>query len=399
MRSGRRRLDRNVIALGGAAFLQDASSEMIFPFLPAFLTTVLGAPPLFLGVIEGAADSLSSLLRPVFGSLSDRSGRRKPFVVAGYAIANATRPVLAIVAAPWQVLAVRLCDRLGKAIRTAPRDALLADSSDADDRGRAFGFHRAMDHAGAVVGPLIASLVFVAVGRSYRWLFLLASIPGVLTVLFAAFRVREIVPAARTEAPVGVTADGETSTVSSLFENRSFLILLVAILLFTLGNSSDAFLLLRLGESGVDVAWLPALWAALHVVKTVSVYPCGILSDRFGRRPMLLVGWAFYALVYAGFAILSEPAAIAALFVGYGLFYGLTEGAERALIADLVEPGRRGAAFGIYNGALGIAALPASLLTGAIWQLAGSGPAFLCGAGFAAIAALVLFRVGSSAKR
>ncbi|MGH7857960.1 MAG: MFS transporter, partial [Candidatus Binatia bacterium] len=171
-------LDPNVRALGAASFLHDLSSEMIFPFLPAFLTSVLGAAPVLLGMIEGAADSASSLLRPIFGGLSDRFRRRKPFVVLGYGIANATRPFLAIATGPWQVLAIRLCDRLGKGIRTAPRDALLADSSSPGGRGRAFGFHRAMDHAGAVVGPLLAAAAFLAVDRSYRWLFLIASVPG-----------------------------------------------------------------------------------------------------------------------------------------------------------------------------------------------------------------------------
>jgi MFS family permease len=274
-------------------------------------------------------------------------------------------------------------------MRTAPRDALLAEVSSPALRGRAFGFHRAMDHMGAVLGPLIASALFIALGRSYRLLFALASIPGLLTIVFTTLRVREpgaadsAVAARERETPPPSSADAAP-------RSGAFAGLIVAVFLFALGNSSDAFLLLRLEQAGVDVAYLPFLWSALHLVKVLSVYPCGILSDRVGRRPMILAGWLYYALVYVGFARIGSPLWLAATFVAYGLFYGLTEGAERALVGDLAGPERRGTAFGIYNAATGIGALPASVLMGGIWQTYGPHAGFLLGAALAGLAAVVL---------
>ena len=382
----RPRLDRNVVALGIASLLNDASSEMIFPLLPAFLTTVVGAGPAFLGMIEGVADSVSSLLRMPAGWLADRMPR-KPLVVGGYALASFARPLIALATAPWHVLAVRVTDRLGKGLRTAPRDALLADSTPAADRGRAFGFHRSMDHVGAVVGPLLASLVFALLGRSYRRLFALASIPGLIAVLFTASRIVEVPRAARVGPP---PPDPVSLSHAAVRLDRRFFVLVAAIVLFGLGNSTDAFLLLGLQQAGVDVAALPLLWAALHVVKVASAYPLGALSDRVGRLPLILTGWVYYALVYSAFAAARSPAALVPIFIAYGLFFGLTEGAERALVGDVVPGAQRGAAFGMYNAAVGVTALPASVLTGAIWQFYGRAAAFGFGAGMALLASLVM---------
>jgi MFS family permease len=379
-----RRLDRNVVTLGVVSLLNDASSEMIFPLLPAFLTTVIGAGPAVLGAIEGTADSLSSLLRLPAGWLSDRM-RRKPLVVGGYALANLARPLVAAATAPWHVLAIRLLDRVGKGLRAAPRDALLADSVPPGDRGRAFGFHRSMDHVGAVVGPLLASLTFAALGRSYRLLFLLASLPGFAAVLWAG-RVVETPRGRRTDPAVSVPASPEMRARL----DPLFVVLIVAMLLFGLGNSSDAFLLLGLAQTGMDPVALPVLWAAFHVVKVASAYPLGRLSDSVGRMPILLTGWAYYAIAYAAFAVTDGPAALAAIFVAYGLFYGLTEGVERALVSDLVAPPQRGVAFGLYNAAVGVTALPASLITGLVWEAHGRAAALGFGAGMAMLGALVL---------
>lgn len=380
----RSRLDRNVVTLGIASLLNDASSEMIFPLLPAFLTTVVGAGPAFLGMLEGLADTVSSLLRMPAGWLADRLPR-KPLVIGGYAIANLARPFIALATAPWHVLAVRVTDRVGKGLRSAPRDALLADSTPAADRGRAFGFHRSMDHVGAVVGPLLASAVFAQLGRSYRRLFALASVPGLVAVLFTAGRIVEVPRASHdSKAPSAAPA-----AQSARLDPR-FSVLVAAIVLFGIGNSTDAFLLLGLQQAGVDVAALPFLWSALHVVKVASAYPLGALSDRLGRLPVIVAGWIYYALVYSAFAIADRPAVLATIFVAYGLFFGLTEGAERALVSDVVPGARRGVAFGVYNAAVGATALPASLLTGAIWQLYGKAPAFAFGAGMAVVASIVL---------
>jgi MFS family permease len=375
------RLPKNVVTLGVASLLNDVSSEMIFPLLPVFLTAVLGAGPLYLGFVEGAADSMSALLRLPFGWLADRVSR-KPLVVAGYAIANVVRPAIAVAAAPWHVLAVRLLDRAGKGIRTAPRDALLADSAAPGERGRAFGFHMSMDHVGAVLGPLLASALFLALGRNYRWLFLAASLPGLVTVVFVAARVDET---RQRRAPADSTVVYDVSGLGARFWG-----LLAAVFLFGLGASTDAFLLLELEKSGTDVALLPFLWAALHVVKVASVYPFGRLSDRVGRVPLIVVGWAYYAAIYAGFAVVDDPRGLALVFLAYGLFFGLTEGAERALVSDLVPAEKRGAAFGFYNAALGVTALPASALLGGIWEAWGKIAAFGFGAAMAAAASAVL---------
>jgi MFS family permease len=375
------RLPKNVVTLGVASLLNDISSEMIFPLLPVFLTTVLGAGPLYLGFVEGAADSISALLRLPFGWLADRAPR-KPLVVGGYAVANVVRPAIALATAPWHVLAIRLLDRGGKGMRTAPRDALLVDSAAAGERGRAFGFHMSMDHVGAVIGPLLATMLFVALGRSYRGLFFAASLPGLATVIYVAARVEET----RVRTTAAVTP--MLHDVSGL--GARFWGLVAAVFLFGLGASTDAFLLLQLEKASIDVALLPFLWAALHVVKVASVYPFGRLSDRVGRVPLIVVGWAYYAAIYAAFALVNDPRLLALVFLAYGFFFGLTEGAERALVGDLVPAEKRGAAFGFYNAALGVTALPASALLGAIWEAWGKGAAFGFGASMAAVATMVL---------
>jgi MFS family permease len=270
-------------------------------------------------------------------------------------------------------------------VRTSPRDALIADSVDPGLRGRAFGFHRAMDHAGALVGPLLAAALLATWVSDLRIVFALAAIPGVLAVLLIAMKVRE---SAAVEAAAALPAGGAFLHIVPRGPLRRYLLIL---LIFTLGNSTDAFLLLRAGDLGVSAAHIPLLWAFFHVVKMASVYPFGALSDRLGRRGMILAGWGVYALAYLGFARAQSEWQIWALFAFYGLYYGLTEGTEKALLADFADPAERGAAFGWYNFAIGIGALPASLLFGAIWQQFGPQAAFGFGAGLAALAAVLLW--------
>ena len=381
----RPRLGRNVIALAAVSFLTDVSSEMIYPLLPVFLTTVLGANASFIGAIEGAAESTAALLKLASGWWSDRVRKRKPLVVIGYAIASIARPLVAVAQTASQVLLIRVSDRVGKGIRNAPRDALIAESVDPSIRGRAFGFHRAADHAGGVLGPLIAFAVLTWHLASLRTVFWLAAIPGLLSLLVVVVFVREI---PRTSvAPSGAAPDLREPLGGTFWR------VLLVIFLFTLGNSTDAFLLLRANQLGVPVALAPILWAALHVVKSASSTPGGALSDRVGRRPTLIAGWLLYAAVYFGFSRAGAAWQAWALFGVYGIFFGLTEGAERALIADLVGPDRRGAAFGWYNLAIGLGALPASLLFGAVWDRAGAPAAFVMGATFALVAAVGLVMV------
>jgi MFS family permease len=373
------KLGRNVMALSAVSFLTDVSSEMIYPLLPVFLTSVLGANASFIGAIEGAAETTAALLKLASGWWSDRVRKRKPLVVLGYGIATFMRPLVAVAQSAAQVLLIRVADRVGKGIRNAPRDALIAESVHPSIRGKAFGFHRAADHAGGVLGPLIAFAVLTYQWAPIRTVFWLAAIPGVLSFIVLVVFVREIErPAA---APAGTGPD------LSLPLGSRFWRVLGVIFVFTLGNSTDAFLLLRANQLGVAVALAPILWAALHVVKSLSSTPGGALSDRIGRRPTLIMGWALYAAVYLGFARATEAWQAWALFGVYGVFFGLTEGAERALMADLVIPERRGTAFGWYNLAIGLGALPASLLFGWVWDRAGAPVAFTMGASLALAAA------------
>jgi len=373
-------LGRNVFALSAVSFFTDVSSEMIYPLIPVFLTTVLGASASAVGMVEGAAESTAALLKLVSGWISDRVPRRKPLVVAGYALASVVRPLIGLAQSVAQVAAIRVSDRIGKGIRTAPRDALIADSVDPSVRGRAFGFHRAADHAGAVVGPLIAFAVLRWEGVPLRHVFYFAAIPAFVAMVVLVVYVRE------TPRPVHAA---EALHLERRLGAR-FWAFLVVVLLFTLGNSTDAFLLLRAAQLGVPVALAPLLWAMLHVVKSLSSTPGGALSDRIGRKPLIVAGWFVYAAVYLMFGRATAAWQAWALFAVYGIYFGLTEGVEKALVADLVPAARRGAAFGWYNLALGLGALPASIIFGLIWDRAGAPVAFTFGAAMAALASVAI---------
>jgi len=385
---------RNVLALAAVSFLTDASSEIIAPLLPLFLVGTLGVTVSMVGVIEGGAETVASLLKLASGWWSDRVSRRKPLIVAGYAIASLVRPLVAVAQSGSQVLAIRLVDRVGKGIRGAPRDALLAASTPLEFRGRAFGFHRAADHAGAVVGPLVALACLQWLGMPVRHVFWVAAIPGALAVLVAIGFVREqrapsaVAPVA---APVVAAPPAQAAEVAPLAAlPRSFWLTMVPILVFTLGNSTDAFLLLRASQLGVPTALIPLLWVVLHLVKSVSSTPAGALSDRVGRRPLIVAGWLLYAAVYGGFSLATDPWHAWALFGVYGVVFGLSEGTEKALVADLLPARRRGTAFGWYQATVGVAALPASIVFGAVWDRHGSPAAFAMGAALAVAAALIM---------
>jgi len=385
-----RRLPRNVYAIGLVSLLNDASSEIIYPLLPVFLSAVLGAPASAIGVIEGAAESISSLLKLFAGNLSDRIGKRKALVVGGYAVANTVRPLLAFASNWYQVLAIRLVDRVGKGIRTAPRDAMIADTVETEQRGLAFGFHRAMDHCGAVIGPLLGYvLVFwfaadrnAPTAHDFTRIFLWASVPALAAVLVSIFFLKEIPrPEQQAAASPVLTWRG--------FDGN-FKLFLFVLALFTLSNSSDAFLLLRAQTAGVSVVMIPLLWAALHASKVLSSLWGGDLSDRMGRRSLIVSGWLLYAGVYAGFAFVSNQASVWILFLVYGIYFGMTEGVEKALVADLVGREQLGTAYGLYNLAFSITVLPASILMGAVWDWKGPRTAFLLSAAMGASAAVLL---------
>lgn len=404
-----KKLPRNVVTIGLVSLLNDASSEIIYPLLPIFLSLTLGASPGIVGIIEGAAESVSSLLKLFAGYFSDRRGKRKGFVVLGYALAGFARPLLAFATSWYQVLAIRLTDRVGKGIRGAPRDAMIADSAGVGERGLAYGFHRAMDNVGAVIGPLIGYLLVLLFAENrksptasdFTQIFLFASIPAVAAVLVAAFFVRETSRKTEvTQLEVGeLKASAPGPRLSLAGFDRNFKVFLAIIALFTLSNSSDAFLLLRAQSAGVATEVIPILWAVLHVSKVLSSLIGGDLSDRLGRKRLIVSGWILYAAVYAGFAFATQQVSIWILFLIYGIYFGLAEGAEKALVADLVKSEQRGTAFGLYNLAFGITVFPASLLMGTIWSLWGAAPAFLTSAIMGTIAALLMLVLVKSPDR
>lgn len=383
---------RNVWALSAVSFLTDASSEIIAPLLPMFLTATLGASARTVGLIEGGAEAVASVLKVASGRWSDRARRRKPLVVWGYALSSLARPLVALAQSSSHVLLIRFVDRVGKGVRGPPRDALLAASTPTEFRGRAFGFHRAADHAGAVVGPLIAMVCLSWLALPVRQVFWVAAVPGALAVAVAVIFVRESQLVERAAPPVALpenTRDAPSSVVAAPLP-ASFLRLMLAIAVFTLGNSTDAFLILRANQLGVPIALIPLLWVALHVVKSASSTPGGALSDRVGRAPLIIGGWLLYALVYAGFAMANAPWHAWALFATYGVVFGLSEGTEKALVADLVPAAARGRAFGWYQATIGLTALPASVVFGIVWDRYGASAAFSMGAALALLASLLL---------
>jgi MFS family permease len=404
-RSGlRRRLPATVVALGVVSLLTDLSSEMIYPLLPLFLTGVLGATAVSIGVIEGAAESAAALLKIVSGRLSDRT-RRKPWLLAGYGLAGLARPLIGLATGWVAVLGLRVTDRVGKGLRGAPRDALIGDVTPPAQRGAAFGLHRAFDNTGALLGPLVAAALLSGLGWSLRHVFLAAAVPAaaVIVVLLAAVREPER-PAATTEEERPEAAARQRSAPLLDFSawralGTPYRRLVVALLLFTLGNSTDAFLLLRLSDAGIGASQVALLWALHSGMKAATALVAGRASDRLGRRPLMLTGFAVYALVYVAFAVAGgSRALLVAAFVVYGLSIGLTEPVEKAWVVDLVPATLRGSGLGLWQGAVGLAALPASLLFGALWTVAGAPVAFLTGAGLATVAALLLLRVPAAAK-
>jgi len=391
------RLPRNVWALSITSFLTDISSEMLFNLLPLFLANVLGVGMAVVGLIEGVAETTASLLKVYSGALSDRLGKRKTLTVLGYGLSTLAKPFLYFANTWGWVLGVRFSDRVGKGIRAAPRDALLAGSIPPDRRGLAFGLHRAADTAGAFTGLGIAALIIwtTQAGSSqltrqtFQIVVLASIIPAALGVLVLALGAREIA------SPTGETA-APRLTLSGL--DRRFRAFLVVMVLFTLGNSADAFIILRAQERGLSVLQVLGMLLTFNAVYTLLSIPAGSLSDRVGRRRVLLAGWLLYGLVYLGFAAARSGAQIWLLYGVYGVYYAFTEGTARALVADLVPQAQRGTAYGLFHAGVGLAALPASLVAGVLWQglggWAGFGPAapFFFGAALALLAGGLLWR-------
>jgi len=376
-------LKPQVRLLAFVSLLNDSASEMIYPLLPVFLTTVLGATPVTVGVIEGAADGLASILKYFAGSISDKLPRRKPLVVIGYGLAAASRALIAVAGRWPAVLTARLIDRTGKGIRSAPRDAIIADVTPPEDRGRAFGFQRALDHTGAVAGPLLALLFLNVIHIPMRTLFMIAVIPGAIGVVMLMLFLREEPHLRRA---------GDVITPSAPLPTN-FYLAITAVALFSLANSSDAFLILQAHAAGVSTAMLPALWAAHHVIKSLFSTRAGALSDRIDRRLLLIGGWTSYAVIYAVFPFAHSLSFFVVLFVLYAIPFTLSEGAERAWISDLVPAAARGKSFGIYYLANGLCVLAGTVLFGEIYQHVSPLAAFWTGAGLAVFGAAAVLIV------
>lgn len=383
------RFPRAVWLLGWVSLATDSASEAIYPILPFFLTRVLGAGTVSLGVVEGAAEAVNSILKIWSGREADRAKRKRPLVLFGYSVSSAARPFIAITTSWPQVFVVRLLDRVGKGVRGAPRDAMLAAWATEKNRGAIYGFHRAMDHLGAVVGPLLATAFLFFYPEHYRTLFALTIVPGAIAVILILL----------VDEPTAVdlknrTPSARRSVDAPAAENRlprQFAAFMIVMAIFTLGNSTDAFLLLRLTDVAGSAEFVPLMWSGLHVVKATSSIFGGDWSDRAGRRAVIALGWLVYAVVYAGFAVAATLPVLVTWFLIYGLYFGLAEGAEKALVADLAPENRRGLAFGVYYAVQGVGALAASVLFGAIWKWHGVAAAFGVGAALALIATVLLF--------
>jgi MFS family permease len=399
---GLRRLPRNVWVVTATSFLTDVSSEMIFNLVPLFLANVLKAGTAVIGLIDGLAETTASLMKIYAGALSDRLGQRKWLTVLGYAISTISKPFLYIANAWGWVLSVRMADRFGKGVRTAPRDALVADSIDEKQRGLAFGLHRAGDTAGAFLGILIAAVIVWLTERgaadltrrTFQILVLASIIPAVLAVLVLALGVKE----------TGVRSRSKVPALSLKGMDTRFKLFMLVLVLFTLGNSSDAFIILLGQKRGLGVLEILLMLMTFNLIYSVLSGPLGALSDKIGRRRLIVGGWIAYGLVYLGFGLSHTGWQVWALYGLYGIYYAAAEGTGKAFVADLVTPERRGMAYGLYNAAIGLTAFPASLIAGLLWQGAfgwtGFGPAapFFFGAGLALLAG-ILFWVLIPAER
>ena len=397
-RNDLRRLPRNVWVMAATSLLNDISSEMLLNLVPFFLANILGVRTAVIGLIEGVAETTASLLKIFFGAMSDRFGKRKPFAVVGYALSALTKPFLYFANAWGWVLGVRVADRIGKGVRTAPRDALIADSIDDTQRGLAFGLHRASDTLGAFLGLGIAAFIVwrtqaqssLLTLDTFKLIVLVSIIPGVLGVLVLALGAADI---------AGTSKPAEAKRLSLQDMDSRFKYFLFVLVLFTLGNSSDAFILLRGQERGLSILQVMGMSLTFNAIYTVFAGPLGAWSDQVGRRRLMLIGWLAYGLVYLGFAFSQSGWQIWTLYALYGLYYAATEGAAKALVADLVPTEQRGTAYGLFNAAIGLTVLPASLIAGLLWQGTGAwtgfGPSapFFFGALMALLAGLLFSRL------
>lgn len=373
--------DRNVTVAGLVSFFMDLSSEMIYPLVPLFLANTLGVNKAVIGLIEGIAEATASLLKVFSGWLSDRIGNRKGLMAIGYGISTLSRPLMAMATGWRPVLGARFVDRFGKGVRTAPRDAIIAESTDKEALGRAFGFHRALDTMGAVMGPGLAFLLLAWFANDYRMVFWLSMIPGCIAVLLIIFFITE-----KKKAPVA-SAERPKLTLAHFDWRFKFFVLIAA--LFAAGNSSDVFLILRAEQQGIAPVIIPIIYLVFNLVYSLCAVPAGMAADRFGRKRVILLGFVLFAALYYGFAVASSATAIWLLFGVYGLFMALTEGVQKAFVATIIPADFKATAFGVFHTAVGLAMLPASLIGGWLWDHVSPAATFYFGAITASVAAML----------
>ena len=377
-------LRRNVFFAGVVSFFMDVSSEMIYPLVPLFLANVLGVNKSFIGLIEGVAESTASLLKAFSGWFSDRMGSRKHLMAVGYGISTLSRPVTATASAWQQILLARFTDRLGKGVRTAPRDAIIAEATPHTHLGRAFSFHRSMDTMGAVVGPGLAFLLLGLFNNDYRTIFWLSMIPAGLAVLVILIFIEE------KKRGAGPLQARPKLTIGHFDWKVKFFIAIAA--LFALGNSSDVFLILRAQQNGIPTTMIPVVYLVFNIVYSVSAIPAGIAADKFGRKRAILIGFILFACLYYGFAVSDSASAVWVLFAFYGVFMGLTEGIQKAFLATIIPPDFKATTFGVYAGAVGLAMFPANFIAGWLWDHVSPAATFYFGA-LTAVLSAVLFLV------
>lgn len=373
-------MDSNVFFVGLTSFLTDTTSKMIYSVMPLFLIS-LGASKTQLSLIEGIAESTSSVLKALSGWWSDRIGRNKPFMVVGYAFTALLSPLFAAAASPLQVLAIRFTERVGKGIRTAPRDSLVAGSAGDLSKGKSFGFHKAMDNSGAIIGPLLAFGLLALFPEQYRKVFLIAGIPALLGLASLIVFVKE----------AKKTGDELPRKFSLKDLPKKYYLFLAIIFVFTLGNSTDALLLVKAGDVGIPDTFIPIVYLVFNSVSVAFAVPVGSLSDRIGRERLIIFGYVLYSLIYLGFALSGSPAPIVLLFALYGLYSASTDGVQKALVTDIIDKRFKGTGLGIYNFLVGITLLPASLIAGLLYDKVDNRAPFLFGSAMAIIAAVMLF--------
>ncbi len=382
---------RNVFVAGFVSFFMDISSEMIYPVIPLFLANVLGVNKSVIGLIEGIAESTASLIKVFSGWISDKIGNRKWLMAAGYGISTLSRPLVALSAGWGQVMGSRFMDRFGKGVRTAPRDAIIAESTDKSSLGKTFGFQRAMDTMGAVAGPALTFFLLGILSNDYRKIFWLSMIPGVIAVLLIIFFIAE------KKRSVAVYADRPKMTIRHFDRKFRFFVIISA--LFAVGNSSDMFLILRAQQAGVSTVLIPMVYLLFNVVYALSSIPAGVAADRFGKERVILLGFILFAFLYYGFAVAADAKAIWFLFALYGLFMGLTDGVQRAFLATIIPLDFKATAFGLYNTVVGLAMLPASLIGGWLWDHVSPSATFYFGSATATVSAVLFIMFIAVIKR